>query len=399
MRRVLFAILAVLAAPECRANNLGESYVYLQIHRDTVRGRFEMPLADFNRALRLTGTDREITANTLDQRIGFLQDYYRQHVTISDRQGPLSIRFTTHSFLKARGGYALLSFDLEGLDGVPDVLTFDYSVLFDEEPGHRGFLLVEHNWATGTFANENRVSLVFSPSARRQDFNLTSSGRLRGFLAIVRMGTEHILLGLDHIFFLVALLLPVVLRRGREGWQALERVRPALWNLVTIVTAVVAAHAVALSLAALGLLRLPEALVETVIAASTTLAAANILFPLFRERVWGIVFGLSLFHGMGLAGGMMDLGVVDEHLALSVFAFILGVEVGQVLIVVVLFPLLFLVGRLTLYRKVLLPRAAGASSGTAAAGATVNLVLTKVSTDVPWLYAIEARWLKTYLPR
>jgi hypothetical protein len=358
LRRCLFATLAVLAAPEVRAHNVGESYVYLQIYRDTVSGRFELPLEDFNRALRLTGTDREITANTLDQRIGFLQDYYRQHVTISDRRGPLSIRFTTHSFLKARGGYALLSFDLEGLDGVPDVLTFDYSVLFDEEPGHRGFLLVEHNWATGTFANENRVSLVFSPGARRQDFNLTSSGRLRGFLEIVRLGAEHILLGLDHIFFLVALLLPAGLRRGREGWQALERVRPALWNLVTIVTAFVAAHAVALSLAALGLLRLPEALVETVIAASTTLAAANILFPLFRKRLWWFVFGLSLFHGMGLAGGMMDLGVVDEHLALSVFAFNLGVEVGQILIVAVLSPLLFLVGRLTLYRKVVLPLAA-----------------------------------------
>ena len=79
-------------------------------------------------------------------------------------------------------------------------------------------------------------------------------------------------------------------------------------NLVTIVTAVVAAHAVALSLAALGLLRLPEALIETVIAASTTLAAADILFPLFQERLWRIVFGLSLFHGMGLAGGMMETG-------------------------------------------------------------------------------------------
>jgi len=354
----LLSLLLLVPATGARAHNEGQSYLYLQVYQDRVSGRFEIPLADFNAALRLTGTDREITANTLDQRIGFLQDYYRQHVTVSDRRGPLSIRFTSHSFLEVRGGYALLSFDLDGLGGVPDVLTFDYSVLFDEEPGHRGFLLVEHNWATGTFANENRVSLVFSPSARRQDFNLTSSGRLRGFLAIVRLGAEHILLGLDHIFFLVALLLPAVLRRGREGWQALERVRPALWNLVTIVTAVVAAHAVALSLAALGLLRLPEALVETVIAASTTLAAANILFPLFRERFWGIVFGLSLFHGMGLASGMMDLGVVDEHLALSVFAFILGVEVGQVLIVVVLFPLLFLVGRLTLYRKVVLPLAA-----------------------------------------
>ena len=354
----LCSVLLLLPATEARAHVEGQSYLYLQVYQDRVSGRFEIPLADFNAALRLTGTDGEITENTLDQRIGFLQDYYRRHVTVSDRRGPLSIRFTSHSFLKARGGYALLSFDLDGLDGIPDVLTFDYSVLFDEKPDHRGFLLVEHNWATGTFANENRVSLVFSPSARRQDFNLTSSGRLRGFLAIVRLGAEHILFGLDHIFFLVALLLPAVLHRGREGWQALERVRPALRNLVPIATAIAAAHAVALSLAALGVLRLPEAIVETVIAASTTLAAANILFPLFRQRLWGIVFGLSVFHGIGLAGGMMNLGVVDEHLALSVAAFILGVEIGQVLIVAVLFPLLFLAGRLTLYRKVLLPLAA-----------------------------------------
>jgi hypothetical protein len=115
---------------------------------------------------------------------------------------------------------------------------------------------------------------------------------------------------------------------------------------------------VALTLAALGLVRLPEALVETVIAASTTLAAVNILFPLFRKRIWWVIFGLSLFHGLGFAGGLMDLGVLGEHLALSVLAFNLGVEVGLVLIVFVLFPLLFLVRRLKVYRKVVLPVAA-----------------------------------------
>ena len=59
------------------------------------------------------------------------------------------ITFTSHGLFDERGGFALLSFDLGGLDRVPDRLTFDYSVLFDEEPRHRGFLLVEHNWATG----------------------------------------------------------------------------------------------------------------------------------------------------------------------------------------------------------------------------------------------------------
>jgi hypothetical protein len=358
MRRCLVVMLVLLAASEGRAHNVGESYLYLQVHRDTVTGRFEMPLEDFNRALGLAGTDREITAGNLDQRIGFLQDYYRRHVTIADRRGPLEIRFTNHRVLNARGGYALLSFDLGGLDGIPDVLTFDYSVLFDEEPGHRGFLLVEHNWATGTFANENRVSLVFGPRARRQDFSLASSGRLQGFLALVRLGAEHILLGLDHAFFLIALLLPAALRRGRQGWQALERLQPALWNVAKILTAFVAAHVVALTLAALGLLRLPDALVETAIAASTTLAAANVLVPLFRGRDWWIVFGLSLFHGLGLAGGLTDLGVLGEHLTLSLVAFILGVEIGHVLIAAVLFPVLFLLRRLGLYRRVVLPLAA-----------------------------------------
>jgi hypothetical protein len=351
-------VFASVAASEGLAHNLGESYLYLQIYRDRVSGRFEIALSDLNPALGLSGTDREITQGNFEERVGFLKDYYLEHVAISSEQGPHPIQFTTDDVLDVEEGFALLSFDLGDMEEVPEVLTIDYSVLFDEEPSHRGFLLVEHNWATGTFANENRISLVFGPSSRRQDFDLTSSGRLRGFLALVRLGAEHMLLGLDHIFFLLALLLPVALRREVGGWQALESFRPALVNVVIIVTAFVAAHAVALSLASLGLLHLPEALVETVIAASTTLAAANILFPLFRRWVWWIIFGLSLFHGMGFAGGLMDLNVLGEHLALSVFAFNLGVEVGQVLIVVVLFPLLYLVRRLTLYRKVALPVAA-----------------------------------------
>jgi hypothetical protein len=357
LRVGLFLILAAFAPVRGHAHNVGDSYLYLQIYEDSVSGRFEIALSDLNPALGLSGTDLEITKDNIDERIGFLQDYYLEHVTISNKDGPLPINFTTYDVLDVEEGFVRLSFDLGGLEEIPNVLTFDYSILFDEEPSHRGFLLVEHNWATGTFANENRISLVFSASSRRQDFDLTSSGRLRGFLALVRLGAEHMLLGLDHMFFLFALLLQAVLRRDGRDWQG-EQFRPALWNVVKIVTAFAAAHAVAVTLAALGLLHLPEALVETVIAASTTLAAANILFPLFRRRIWWIIFGLSLFHGMGFARGLMDLNVLGEHLALSVVAFNLGVEIGQVLIVLVLFPLLFLVRRLKVYRKVVLPVAA-----------------------------------------
>ena len=346
------------AAAVGTAHNAGNSYLYLQIYPDRISGRFEIALSELNPALGLVGTELEITADNLDQQIGFLQEYYLEHVSISDDQGPLSINFRSHDLLNTEGGYVLMPFDLGGLDRVPETLTLDYSVLFDENPDHRGFLLVEHNWATGTFANENRVSLVFAPSSRHQVFDLTSSGRLRGFLALVHLGAEHMIFGLDHVFFLVALLLTTTLRREDRVWQALETLRPALWKVLTIITAFVAAHALALTLAALGLLRLPEALVETMIAASTTLVALNILVPLFRRGIWWIIFGLSLFHGMGFAGGLMDLGVLDEHLGLSIAAFNIGIEVGLIVIVAIVFSLLFAVRRLKVYRQVFLKVAA-----------------------------------------
>lgn len=357
---VLLSLLFLLLAIEAHAHTVGQSYLYLQVYENRVAGRFEVALADFNAALRLSGTDREITAKNLDEKIDVLKAYYLSRVRISDARGPLSINFTTHGLFAERGGFALISFDLGGLDRVPDRLTFDYSVLFDEEPRHRGFLLVEHNWATGSFANEGRISLVFSPDDRRKDFELTTGGRLRGFVAVVRLGADHIWMGFDHVMFLVALLLPAVLVRKHGRWRESVDFMPALVNVVKIVTAFTVAHSVTLSLSALGIVHLPGRLVEVVIAASIAVAAADILFPVFRGRIWLVVFGFGLFHGFGFAGALEEMGVLREHLGLSLFAFNLGVEIGQVVIVALLFPLLFAMRRLPVYRQLALPVAAAA---------------------------------------
>ena len=354
----LCLLLLLTAADEARAHNPGESYLYLQIYGDHITGRFEIELADFNDALGLTGTEREINIENIHERIDFLKQYYLEHVEISSAGRPLSIDFTTYDVLRVRSGYAQLSFAIGGLDGVPDVLTFDYSVLFDDEPSHRGFLIVEQNWATGTFANENQISLVFSPSSRRHDFDLTSSGRLRGFLAVVGLGVDHLLLGFDHVLFLLALLLPTVLWRENGKWKPVDRVNIALINVVKIVTSFVVAHSVTLSLSALGIVHLPERLVEVVIAGSVGVVAANILFPLFKERVWMVVFGFGLFHGFGFAFSLPEIGVLGEHPGLALFGFNLGLEIGLLAIVAVLFPFLYLVRKSSLYRNVVLPVAA-----------------------------------------
>ena len=105
LRWLLPAILTALTAGEASAHKLGESYLYLQIYRDHVSGRFEIALSDLNPALGLSGTDQEITADNVEERIDFLQSYYREHVTISTTEGPLPIEFTTHDVLEVRGGF------------------------------------------------------------------------------------------------------------------------------------------------------------------------------------------------------------------------------------------------------------------------------------------------------
>lgn len=360
LRVGLLSLLFAASADEARAHNVGQSYLYLQVYEDKVTGRFEVSLADFNAALKLTGTDQEITPSNFDEKIGVLRDYYRPRVTIADARGPLEIRFTTHDVLDVRGGYAQLNFDLGGLNGVPGRLAFDYSVLLDEEPSHRGFMIIEHNWATGTIANEGQISLVFSPDARHQEFDITTGGRWRGFVAVVKLGVDHIWMGVDHVMFLVALLLPAVLVRRDRRWLAIENFMPALINVVKIVTAFTLAHSVTLSLASLGILHLPVRLVEVIIAGSIAVAAADILFPLFHGRIWLVVFGFGLFHGFGFAAAMEEIGVLREHIGLTLFGFNLGVELGQLAIVVVTFPLLFVVRRLAIYRDLALPLAAAA---------------------------------------
>lgn len=354
----LLALLAVLMTTEAGAHNLGESYLYLQVYRDQMTGRFEISFEDLNKGLGRAGTPRAITPANLDQHIDFLQTYYREHVEFFVEGRPVPIRFTGHSVLDVNGGFILLPFEFEELGRVPERLTVDYQVLFEEVPGHRGFLLVEHNWATGTFANEGQISLIFAPGSTRQDFDIASGGRLQGFLAVIWLGTDHIWMGFDHVMFLVALLLPAVLVRRDGRWREGADFVPALINVVKIVTAFTVAHSVTLSLASLDLVELPGRLVEVIIAASIAIAAADLVYPVFRGRIWLVVFGFGLFHGFGFAGALEEMGLLRENLGLSLFGFNLGVELGQLAIVIVLFPVLFALRRLTVYRQLALPAAA-----------------------------------------
>jgi hypothetical protein len=127
--------------------------------------------------------------------------------------------------------------------------------------------------------------------------------------------------------------------------------RTALTEVLWVVTAFTVAHSITLSIAALQIVELPSRLVESAIAASVALAAANNLWPVVERRRWLVAFGFGLIHGFGFASVLTELGLPKDALVLSLLGFNVGVEIGQLVIVACFLPAAYLLRNSPFYRK------------------------------------------------
>jgi hydrogenase/urease accessory protein HupE len=171
--------------------------------------------------------------------------------------------------------------------------------------------------------------LLVSRAPLAIDLNSTAGGRLdRARLAkeYIRHGVMHILSGYDHLLFIAALALAVA----------------TLWDLIKVISAFTLAHSLTLTLSVLNVVRLPENIVEPMIAASIVFVALqNVIVP-ERSRGAGrlcVAFFFGLFHGLGFAGGLLSAmeGMAGLAVGLAIVAFSAGVETGHQLVVLPIF--------------------------------------------------------------
>jgi hypothetical protein len=163
-------------------------------------------------------------------------------------------------------------------------------------------------------------------------------------------GVWHIWIGYDHILFLLSLLIPAVLGRRDNRWHAVESFRPACMAVLKIVTVFTLAHSITLWLAVMDYVTLPGRLVESTIALSIVVTALNNLYPVLPLSGWAIAFVFGLVHGFGFANVLLDLGLSSLNLGVALLGFNVGVELGQIAIVLVFLPLAFLMRDTAFYR-------------------------------------------------
>jgi hypothetical protein len=331
-----------------QAHIASNSFVEADIAGRDITGAVELAVRDVELAVGIDD-DRDGTVTWGELRAGEarLGRYLADHVTFSveGRSCPL-----TFGALKVNervdGMYAWLPFAAHCAASVRE-LDLGYAVMEGIDPSHRGLLTLT--------AGATVQSAVLGGGRPRATFEVFAASRWRSFVDYFHAGIWHILSGVDHLLFLLSLLLPaVLLRRGGE-WQPVPRARPALIDVFKVVTAFTLAHSLTLTLAALDIVRLPSRVTESVIAASIIVAALNNIFPIVTESRARIAFAFGLLHGFGFASVLTDMGLPQGARLLSLLAFNLGIETGQLTVVLAIMPIMYALRAGAFYRRAIMP--------------------------------------------
>jgi len=313
--------LALMLAAPGAAHPVPFSYLDIEVQDEAVTGRIRVHLVDLAPVLGIADPQ-----DLLDPAV---RNTHRAQI---ERYLASRIAFANGGFRRAEWGEIAVVDENEALQlefripGRPaGALAIDTN-LFPADPNHQTFV----NVYEGPGAPHQ---YIFGAASEPETYYRgTTAGALAVMGVFIPSGVEHIMIGPDHIAFLVGLLLL------GGGWR----------KLVAIVTAFTVGHSVTLSLAALNIVNPPGWLIEPAIALSIVVVGVDNLLQRQEKgrdlRAW-VAGAFGLVHGFGFASVLREFGLPQEALGWSLFSFNVGVELGQLAIVLVVASALALTRR------------------------------------------------------
>lgn len=352
------AICGVLFTLPAAAHKESDAYVTLRSdpgNAHVLRGQWDIALRDLNFAIGIDSNHNgEITWGEVKAHRRAIERYALARLTITGDGLPCPLIATGQRIdAHTDGSYNVILFKAVCDKSIPNVLGLRYQLFADVDPYHRGIITVH--------AHGRTAGALLGPGRQSTRVDLRKPNRWRQFKSFVYDGMWHIWLGLDHMMFILSLLLPSVLvwrsagaRRApgqpRGQWVPAERLWPAFIEIVKIISAFTLSHSVTLTLAVLGIVELPSRLVESGIALSIIVAALNNVYPIISRRVWLVAFGFGFIHGLGFASALAGLDLPAGAMAASLGGFNIGVEIGQEAVVLAIMPMAFLIRATRFYR-------------------------------------------------
>jgi hypothetical protein len=335
-----------------------DSFLALQASGVLLTGHWDIALRDLDIVLDLDADgDRQLRWGEVRARANDITTYALQRLAITNDGKSCDLRSAPIRIDRHQGeAFIVMPLTVQCSTAV-NSLSLIYRLFEDVDASHRGLLDLAVNGAT--------FSAALAPGAAPVPFAAHSAAWWQALRQFLHTGIEHIWSGYDHLLFLLSLLLPAVWQRQRADRAAHATLRAAALDVARIVTAFTVAHSVTLALATFDIVRVPPRWSESAIALSIVIAALNNLWPVVTQRIWLVAFGFGLLHGFGFANVLSDLGLPAPTLAVALLGFNLGVEAGQLAVVLAFLPIAYMLRHTHFYRRVVFT---GGSAAVAAAG-------------------------------
>ena len=352
----LLFVATSLPVSEALAHAKGENYVWINVENDFISGRFEIRREDLKSKLGIDvdamGESRLEGARASQSAV---HDYLGAHFSISDSTGEFTLEFADAGLFDGDNEFIQYPYRIQALPADNKITVkstiFLTPELLSSDRLHPSVIVVEYNKVAGTEYGEENVALVFGPGVTEREIDLANPPVVLEWRDFLKQGLLHIAIGLDHVIFIVLILLTVVLRRESGRWVGQPGFGAVLWKALKVITTFTVAHSVTLSLAALGLVSFNTTAIEIIIALSILVLAIANLLPVSTVHGLVLIFVFGLFHGLGFASVMGDLQFRTVLMERILVLFNVGVEIGQILIAIAVLPLLYLMRNHLGYRS------------------------------------------------
>jgi hypothetical protein len=364
LRQLCHALLIVLLLPlTAAAHQSGNSYLRISSTEAGVSVQIDFAVRDLNSLLQIPPEQqKEIRRHELEELRDRLAALVGESLSLEVDDDPLSLTFQSQEVTVHNDGlYVRQTYTAAALPSNAAYLLVRYGFFNAEEKVARAFLKLNSGPLEST--------AVLDPRHAVQRLPLREIALAEALWTYAREGALHIWSGPDHLLFLLCLLLPGLGLAAARGTVLLSesivseaspasasatratRAVPAGsatsapsadsgWRAVgmyalKVVTAFTLSHSITLAAAALDWITLPDKLIESAIAASIIISALLNLRGGEGRQSWKLALGFGLIHGMGFANGLRELGLSSSHFIETLVAFNLGVEFGQLVVVLV----------------------------------------------------------------
>ncbi|RYG09945.1 MAG: HupE/UreJ family protein [Chitinophagaceae bacterium] len=338
MYRFLFVVITFFCVSHTLAHQLSTSYLHASINdKGVIQGELQVRLYDLEQALAIDAdSNGELLWRELMARETEISDYLNQHLSITRGEKICTTIFPDSWQIDSHFNEGYLVLPMRAQCALAGLINIKYSAFFNEDSQHK--LILSFNGGENK-SPETRVISVGQPDI---NFNAENGDHFASFREFVYQGVIHIWIGTDHVLFLCSLLLTCVLTRRAGQWVGKKNIREIVIHTTWIVTAFTLAHSITLTATALDLLQFSSRWIEAGIALSVVFTALNNIFPMVL-RLGVLTFCFGLLHGMGFAGALGELGIPADEQLFTVLAFNIGVELGQMAIVLAVLPILIAV--------------------------------------------------------